>query len=313
MEERWSTVTWLLFALMVLAWGFNYPLVAVGLASASPLWLATLRAGVGLAGVIVLVSVAHGWGTLDAQGRRDAILLGIPNTAGLFGFWFVAAQSVPPGVASVVIYTFPLWVALLSAPALGKPLRRAAWVAIATGFVGVALISQGWRLLGPGVSILPILELLTAALSWAFGTVLFQRRFRREQALSACAYQIGGGFVTLGLATILLGFEPVPSPTPELIGATLWLGLVGTTVAYAIWFTLLGRTAAARISAYLFLVPIVALVASVVLLGERLVWVQVAGVGLVLLAIVGIGRTRLEPPSSAMPPVLTSPVEPAPE
>ncbi|MGA8276218.1 MAG: DMT family transporter [Thermoplasmata archaeon] len=301
MEARWSVRTWLLFALMALAWGLNYPLVSVGLQSASPLWLATLRTGVGLAGTVVLVTLAHGWGTLDAKGRRDAFLLGVPNTAGLFGFWFVAARSVPPGIASVMIYTFPFWVALLSAPVLGRPLSRAAWAAIATGFLGVALISQAWALFGPGLSVVPILELLAAALSWAVGTVLFQRRFRASQALSGCAYQLAGGLVALVLATLVVGAEPLPRPTPDLIGVTLWLGLVGTTVAYAIWFTLLGRTPAARISAYLFLVPIVALAASVTILGERLVWVQAIGVGLVLLAIYWVGRSRIEPLSDLGP------------
>jgi drug/metabolite transporter (DMT)-like permease len=307
MEDRWSGRTWVLFALMTLAWGFNYPLVSVGLESASPLWLATLRSGVGLAGTAVLVTTARGWGTLNRKDRRDAILLGIPNTAGLFGFWFVAARSVPPGIASVVIYTFPFWVALLSAPVLGRPLSPIAWAAIATGFLGVALISQAWTLVGPGFSVLPIVELLLGALSWAVGTVLFQRRFRTRQALSACAYQLAGGFVALLLATFVVGAEPLPHPTLDLIGATLWLGLVGTTVAYAIWFTLLARTPAARISAYLFLVPIVALVASVFLLGERLVWVQVVGVGLGVIAIYGVGRSRMDPnspegPEGAVPP-----------
>jgi drug/metabolite transporter (DMT)-like permease len=296
MEDRWSTRTWILFVLMVLAWGFNYPLVAVGLSFASPLWLATLRAGVGFVGILGLVTFARGWGTLDAKARRDAVLIGVPNTAGLFGLWFVAARSVPPGIASVVIYTFPLWVALLSAPVLGRPVTRFAWVTIAVGFIGVALISQAWALLGPGISILPILELLAAALSWAFGTVVFQRRFTPSQALSACAYQIGGGFLALLAATLIFSPTPLPRATPALIGAVLWLGLVGTTVAYAIWFTLLGHTPAARISAYLFLVPLVALAASVSLLGERLVWVQAAGVALVLVSIVGVTRSRIEPP-----------------
>ncbi len=232
-------------------------------------------------------------GDARREGRRDALLLGVPNTAGLFGFWFVAARSVPPGVASVVIYTFPLWVALLSAPVLGRPLSPVAWGAIATGFLGVALISQGWALFGPGLSVWPIVELLLAALSWAVGTVLFQRRFQARQSLSACAYQLAGGFVALTVAMLAVGAEPLPRPTPALIGVVLWLGLVGTAMAYAIWFTLLGRTPAARISAYLFLVPIVALVASVALLGERFVWVQLVGVALVLLAIIAIGRARM--------------------
>jgi drug/metabolite transporter (DMT)-like permease len=292
-ETRWSGRTWGLFTILVLSWGLNYLFVVVGLTAAGPEWLALFRAGVGLLGMALLVTVARGWGKLGVHGRRDAMLLGVPNTTLFFGLWFAGARSVPPGVASVVIYTFPLWVALLSAPMLGRPLGRVAWLAIGTGFLGVALISQAWNLVGPGISLWPILELLLAAISWAFGTVLFQRRFSPPEVLSASVFQLAGGSFGLIAAVVLTGVEPLPRPTVDLVAATLWLGLVGTAVGYAIWFTLLGQTPAARISAYLFLVPLVALTASILLLGERLVWVQAVGVALVVLAIYGIGRTNL--------------------
>ncbi|MCI4372543.1 MAG: EamA family transporter [Thermoplasmata archaeon] len=294
MDRRWSYLTWVLFAVLVVSWGLNYLWVEVGLTSAGPLWLATLRSGVGLAGTLVLVTIAGGWGTLEVKDRRDAALLGIPNTALFFGLWFVAARSVPPGIASILVYSFPLWIALLSAPVLGRPLRRTAWAAITIGFIGVALISQVWSLTGSGVALVPVVELLLGALSWAVGTVLFQRRFHATQVLAANTYQLAGGFLVLLLATLALGGEPLPRPTPDLLAATLWLGIVGTAVAYSIWYTLLGQTSAARVSAYLFLVPVVALVASALLLDERLVWIQLVGVGLVLLAIFGVGRSRMD-------------------
>jgi drug/metabolite transporter (DMT)-like permease len=294
MGERWSARTWLLFSLIVLAWGFNYLFVDLGLRWAGPIWLAVLRSGVGCAGMLVLVTVARGWGTLDVRARRDALLLGIPNTTLFFGLWFVAARSVPPGIASVVIYTFPFWVALLSATALGRPLSRVAWLSIGVGFAGVVLLSQAWSFVTPGLSLLPIVELLAASLSWAVGTVLFQRRFRRPEILSASFYQLAGGLAGLVILLLATGITPVPHISIDLLAASLWLGLVGTTVAYAIWFTLLGHTPAARMSAYLFLVPLVALGASVLLLGERLVAAQAAGALLVIVAIYVIGRTPVE-------------------
>jgi drug/metabolite transporter (DMT)-like permease len=309
MEARWSTLTWVLLALLILTWGFNYLFVAVGLTAAGPIWLAIFRSGFGFLGTLVLVTLARAWGTLDAAARRDALLLGLPNTTLFFGLWFVAARSVPPGIASVVIYTFPLWVALLSAPVLGRPLGRVAWLAIATGFVGVALVSEAWTHVGPGLSIAPILELLAAASSWAVGTVLFQRRFNAPQMLSASAYQLAGGTLGLCGALLLTGVEPLPRVTLDFVAAVLWLGILGTAVGYAIWFTLLGRTPAARLSAYLFFVPVVALTASILLLGERLVWVQAAGVGLVILAIYGIGRARLGAPAETVVPVVVPPSE----
>jgi len=303
----WSEATWPLLAVLVSIWGLNYLFVSLGLTGSGPLWLATLRSGIGLGGMVVLVTAARGWGAFDRRAKRDALLLGLPNTTLFFGLWFVAARSVPPGIASVMIYTFPLWVALLSAPVLGRPLSAGAWASIGVGFVGVALIAQFWSLTGGGVSVLPLLELGAASVSWALGTVLFQRRFRTPEILSASVYQLAGGFSGLLLASVLLTPTSFPAPTLDVVAAALWLGLAGTAVGYAIWFTLLDRTPAAQISAYLFLVPVVALTASALLLGERLSLLQGLGVVLVLVAIYGIGRAHFRPPPLRSPPATSEP------
>lgn len=295
-SSPWSLQTRVLFLLLVVFWGLNYPFVNFGLAHAGPLWLATLRAGAGAVATLPIVSTFGGWGTLDRTAKRDALLLGIPNTALFFGLWFWAAGSVLPGIAAVVIYTFPLWVALLSQPMLGQRLGLRHWVSAAVGFGGVALISQIGENGGSHVSVLALALLLTAAIAWAIGTVLFQRRFRGEQLVEASAYQLIGGAVALVAATLVISPTPLPGASLDLAAALLWMGVLGTAVAYAIWFTLLGRTPAATLSAYVFLVPVVALAASVALFGERLSILQLGGVGLVLVSIYGIGRARWATP-----------------
>jgi len=287
---------------LVLAWGFNYLFVNVGLGFASPLWLAFLRAGVGCAGTAALVLVLRPAPYLDARGRRDALLLGLPNTGFFFALWFVAAERVPPGLAAVFVYTFPLWVALLSAPLLGHQLSRLHWVSVVVGFVGVAVIAQVWSLLATSVDPLSVVLLLFGALSWALGTVLFQRRFAGEHAVEGNAWGLLGGAAFLAVATLVI--EPTPIPrfgAPPLWAAIVWLGLVGTACAYSIWYSLLGRFRAATLSAYVVLVPVVALAASAVFFTERLDALQLVGVGLVLVSILGISRAGAAelPPRSA--------------
>ncbi|MGA8542248.1 MAG: DMT family transporter [Thermoplasmata archaeon] len=291
-SSSWSPAAIAGYLLIVVFWGFNYLFVNLGLEFASPLWLAALRAGVGALSTLAIVSGFGGWGTLDRAGKRDALLLGIPNTALFFGLWFWAARSVLPGIAAVVVYTFPLWVALLSRPVLGQALTGRHWASVAVGFVGVALISEIGQTGSAGVAWLPIVALLVAAISWAVGTVLFQRRFRPVQMMSANAYQLIGGAVALLVAVAVLSPNPLPRPTVELGETIVWLGVLGTAVAYAFWAMLLGRIRAATLSAYVFLVPVVALAASAVIFGERLSWTQLLGVGLVLISIYGIGRAQ---------------------
>ncbi len=279
-----------LFAPLVLAWGFNYLFVRVGLGFAAPLWLAAARAAVGALVVgALLLAVPSRRGTLDRAGRRDALLLGLPNTTLFFGLWFIAAGAVLPGEAAVVIYTFPLWVAVFSYPVLGQRLSWLARGAIGLGFLGVLLITEPWS----GGSALPpiaaIVELLAGAVSWALGTVYFQKRFRGAEMQEANFYQLLGGATGLAIAGAVTA-SPLPPPSWPLLATVVWLGAIGTAIAYAIWFDLLGRLPAATLGAYVFLVPVVALAASAVLFGERLDAVQLAGVGAVIVSIYATAR-----------------------
>jgi drug/metabolite transporter (DMT)-like permease len=289
-EERSAELTIVLFFVLIIAWGLNYLFVPYGLAVASPLWLAWMRAAVGAVGVMVIVRATSGYGTLDARGRRDAILIGLPNTAIFYALWFTAARTIAPGETAVVVYTFPLWVALLSGPLLASPVARAGWAGIAAGFAGVVLISQPWTASSHSGSVLASLELLAAAICWAIGTVLFQRRFRPSEAAEANSFQFIGGVAGLSVMVVALAPTPLPQPTVQLGITLLWLGVIGTAIGYAIWFDLLSRTPAATLSAYVFLVPVVALVASLALGREHLDPVGALGVLLVLVGVYIIGR-----------------------
>ena len=288
-----------LFLTMATAWGVNYLFVVIGLNYATPLWLATLRAALGAAGVFVYLLLVQHRSVLSRRDRIDAMLLGIPNTAVFLGLWFVAASQVPAGETAIVIYTFPLWVALLSPWALAQPLTARHWASVSIGFLGVVLISQPWALGAGAVSPVALLELLGAAVSWAVGTVLFQRRFHgglemRESNL----YQLAGGFLALLVATLAIDPTTLPQPSTSLLASVLWIGVFGTAYAYAAWYFLLARVHAATLSAYTFLVPLIALIAAAIFFGERFTFAEVAGMGLVLVSIYGIGTAKSPPPLS---------------
>ncbi|MCI4335652.1 MAG: DMT family transporter [Thermoplasmata archaeon] len=280
-----------LFGILVLAWGLNYLFVREGLLYSPPLWLATARTLVGVAAVGVLIRLGGRHGkAMDPAGRRDAMLIGIPTTALFFGLWFVGEGSVPPGEAAVVVYTFPLWVALLAPWVLKRRMSVPALAAIGLGFAGIVLITQPWNTSAGGPTLGAIVALLVAALSWAVGTVLYQRRFDPVQMQEANFYQLLGGGVALVGASALL--EPhLPVVTVPLLVIWAWLGVVGTAIAYAIWFWLLARIPAEQLASYVFLVPVVALGFSVALLGERVDGSQIAGITAVVMSIYATGRT----------------------
>ncbi|MCI4323986.1 MAG: DMT family transporter [Thermoplasmata archaeon] len=277
-----------LFATLVVIWGLNYLAVRWGLSVAPPLWLALIRAALGAATVGAWLATTGRFGQLDRRGIRDALLVGIPNTALFFGLWFAGAVAVPPGQVAVLVYTFPLWVVLVSALGLHYRLRGIEILCLLTGFAGVALVAQPWGTAGGVIAPWAIGMLLAGAIFWAIGTVLFKLRFHGPSVHEANFFQLVGGSAALAVAAIAL--EAAPTTASEtLVGSSLWLGVLGTGLAYGIWYELLDRYRATTLSVYVFLVPLVALVASVLLLGETLNAVQLVGVALVLASIYGTG------------------------
>lgn len=288
--HRWSARDVGLLGLTISAWGGNYLFVRVGLLSTGPLWLAALRATTGLAALAVYFAFSAPAGALGRRARWTALLIGVPNTAAFLGLWFTAAGQVPAGQAAVLIYTYPLWVALLSIPILRARLTGGHWLAVGSGFLGILLVSQPWAGAAGATPVVAVAELLVAAVSWASATVLVQRLFRPVEMKAANGYQLLGGAAVLLVVAVATGWNRPPADLPSLWVSVVWLGVFGTAFAYAVWFELLGKVPAATLSAYAFLVPLVALAASAVVFGERLDPYQLAGVALVLAAIYGVSR-----------------------
>jgi probable blue pigment (indigoidine) exporter len=288
---------------LAVVWGLNYLFVREGLTLSAPLWLAALRSGVGALALVPLVLSQVRRSELSRVDVRDALAIGVPNTAMFFGLWFLAARSIPPGETAVLVYTFPLFVTLVAIPVLGTRPDRIQTLAVVLGFGGVVLVSQPWLGGADALAPLPVAALLLAALSWAFGTVLFKRRFSGSKVVPANALQLLGGTGGLLLAATLTEGSSLPTLGLPLVATVAWLGVLGTAVAYSIWFALLDRRPAGTLSAYTFLVPLVALAASAVVFGEQVNAVEAGGVGVVLAALYLNGRGAAPRAPAEQPPV----------
>src|SRR5688500_7621063 len=111
----------LLFAVVVLAWGFNWPVTKSMVQSIPPLWTAALRS---LVASVVLLALLWGQGNLIVPRRGDLpVMFGIalPHMVAFSGLVAIGIQFVPAGRAIVLGYTTPLWVIPASRLFLGEP------------------------------------------------------------------------------------------------------------------------------------------------------------------------------------------------
>lgn len=268
-----------LTALAPASWGTTYVVTTELLPPGHPLFAGLLRAlPAGLIALAITRTLPRGawWG--------KAAVLGVLNIGLLFPMLFLAAERLPGGVAATLAAAQPLVVAVLAVVILGESpsARRLAWGA--TGLVGVGLV-----VIGPDAAfdLTGVVAGLAAAASMALGLTLTKKWGRPPEAgpTAFAGWQLtAGGLFLLPLTFFVEG--PPPAIDPPAVLGYLWLGLVGSLLAYVLWFRGIGSLPVTSVAVLVLLSPLVAAVLGAVLLGQTLGPVQLAGFGLALAAIV---------------------------
>jgi drug/metabolite transporter (DMT)-like permease len=272
----------LAFSLLVLFWGSSFAVVKIGLDYSPPLLFAGLRI---LLGGLAMVLAAILWGG-SPNLRRDwpvFLLLALFNAVLFVGLQTYAILYLPSGSAAVLVYLQPILVGVLAWLILGEPLSAAKLVGLLLGFSGIVAVSLG-SLTGAenAISTVGINFGAGSALSWALGTVYFKKYEARISTLWAVAMTFLVGGIVLTLLGLLVERWKDISWSGEFVASLLYSGLVGISLAWVIWFALVRAGEASRVAAYVFAVPLSAVLIGVVILGEPLGYTLLIGAALVL-------------------------------
>lgn len=272
--------------LLVLAWGATFSAVKVGLESAPPVLFAGLRALLGGAVMAVLAWRRTGLPALAGQGRAYTLLTAL-NVLLFFGLQTVAIGLLPSGLAAVLVYLQPVLVGLLAWWLLEEPMTTAKVLGLLVGFGGILVVSGG--AFSGHVSATGVALAVASALAWALGTIVFKATDGRVDPWWAVAlpFLVGGALLTL-VGLVVEG--PDLTWSPRFAVALVFAGLVGTALAWSLWFGLVAAGEAGRAASYIFFVPLVGVAVGVVLLGETLTASLLAGAALVVLGVYLVNR-----------------------
>ncbi|MER6943951.1 EamA family transporter [Nonomuraea sp. NPDC000554] len=277
---RWSDL--LLTALAPASWGTTYVVTTTLLPPDRPLLAATLRAlPAGLVLLAVTRRLPHGswwW---------KSVVLGLLNFGAFFPLIFFAAYRLPGGVASTIGSVQPLIVTVLSLVVLR--VRPSRWVLLAAviGTGGVALLTLTAE---ARVDPLGIAAMLTATSLMATAIVLAKKWGRPEAPpLVQTGWQLTIGGLVLVPLTLALEGVPTSVSGTNLLGFA-YLGVIGTAMAYVLWFRGIDRLAPTSVSLLGLTNPLVATLAGLAVLGQTLTGWQVVGFAVALGALVA-GQT----------------------
>lgn len=251
----------LAFAAVYLIWGSTYLAIRFAIETLPPFLMAGVRFIVA-GGVLYIWTAARGAGVPTP---REWLATGIVGALLLLGgnggvVW--AEQSVPSGLAAVLVATVPFWMVLLHWPTGGVQPTAVVLVALAVGLAGVALLVGPAELAGAGrVDLLGAVVLLLAALSWASGSLVSRHAAQPRWPLRANAMQqLSGGVLLLVAATLAGDWSRL-----DLAGASArsvlslgYLVVFGSLVGFTAYIWLLRHVAPALVSTYAYVNPVVA-------------------------------------------------------
>lgn len=272
-------------------WGSTFTGIKVGLRYWPPLTFGAVRYLIA-GGLVVAVVRRRSWPRAVGPYAWFA-LLGLLNSGLLAGMLLLGMKDVSAGRSSVLVNTHPLLVAVLAYFFLGETLRPGKILGLAVGFGGVLLMAQEGLRAGSG-SGRGYALILGAAVVWAVSSILFKRVAGSHDITAVAGAQLlaGGAFLAVGALVTETG-SALTSPL-ELWAALLYIAIPGMAFPAVLWYHLLARGEAGRVTAWLFLVPTFGVLFGWLALGEGLSWWEVAGAGLVAAGIFLVNR-RADP------------------
>lgn len=291
-----KTRDWLLFWLLGIVWGTSFLWIKIAVSEISPFMLVSFRtlfALLGLGAFLLMVKSARApW----VQVRKQLWVFTVMGLTNIVIPWLLiswAGQYIDSGLSSILNSTMPLFTIMISPFFVSDDrFTLAKAIGLLTGFAGVVILlypnlGGAWsnHLAGQAA-------VLIAALCYGGSTVFARKMGGKLPAQTQAFLQFL--MATAMIWVFTLGVErPLLFPQlPITWLALLWLGLLGSGLAYIIYFDLLPRIGPTRMSMVTYILPMVGVLLGILFLGERFYWGAIIGA---LLILSGISIVNLRP------------------
>ena len=268
----WSTV----------ATGFK-----LGLALLEPVQLLFLGTLVSTIIFVVAVSISGTW-QVNRRTVGESLLFGLINPFLYYLVLFEAYDRLPAQIAQPLNYTWAIALAVLAVPLLKQPLTRRTTVGILLSYFGVlVLLTQGRIDSWPVINGFGVTLALGSTLLWASYWLLNTRSHTDPLTLMALSFL----FATPLIGIVCVLGPGLPPLSWEIAGYGLWVGLIEMGFTFLLWQRALRLTTnAGRIGQLIFLSPFLSLILIGFVLGERIHYTTVIGLGVIVAGIVVTGR-----------------------
>ena len=299
-----------MFLTLAAIWGSSFLWIAIALdEGVAPLTIVAMRTL--FAGVLLAVVLLARRGRLPLHWNlwKRMIFLGATNIVIPFALIAWGQQYIPSGMASILNAMVPLFTIMLAAVALADEHITAAKIGgLGIGFVGVVVlalpsIEAAGADENAALAVAGMLAVAAAGVFYAIASVYTRRRVTgmpiieqpdgTRRAPLPVEISLGSTVTAFAMVTVLAllferpegGLLAIPESALGWVGL-VWLGALGTGLAYLLFFRVLERWGATRATLVTYVIPIVAIVLGFIVLGERLRPLELVGAALIIAGVV---------------------------
>ncbi|MBM7505962.1 DMT family transporter [Agromyces aurantiacus] len=288
----------ILFAALGVAWGIPYLFIKVAVSELDPAMVVLGRSALAALLLMPLAfyrrevwQVVRRWKPMAAYTLVEIILP--------WYFLSSAEQRLPSSTAGLLLATVPL-AGVAIAFLMGRPerLSRLNWLGIALGMLGVAALVG---LDVAGSDLVAVAQMAVVVVGYALGPAILSRWMPDLPGVGVVAVSLAAAAVVYVPFVLATGAWPSAWPSTAVVVSIVVLAVVCSALAFLLMVALIGEIGPVKATAITYVNPAVAIVAGVLVLGERVTVWTILGFGLVLLGSYLVTRKRREPVAAEGP------------
>ena len=268
-------------------WGGMYVISKVVLGVIPPLTLVSVRMFIAFGAILIYLALLGRDWRLPKAAWGTVLAMGLMGYALSISAQFIGTDLAGAALGSLITTAAPLVTVALAALLRIEKVPLTAWIGLGVAMFGVYVLSGSGN-----ASLAGVLWLLVAAVTWGIlGLIGGQGVRQYDPALLTAWASLVGGIVLLAFVPSELGRQPIGEIGLGIVFGVLYLGIVSTAVAFALWVYSVANAGSVLSGLAFFAQPVVGGLLGWALLGEQLGWAFLLGAGLLFVG-VWIARPR---------------------
>ncbi|KRF55452.1 DMT family transporter [Priestia megaterium] len=255
---------------VTLIWGYTWVTMKIAISDIPPFLFSSLRLFIGAIPLFIILIIQRKRLFVDKGIFKNYLIMSLLMSLGYMAILTYGMQFVDSGKTSVLVYTMPIFVTIISHFKLGEKINIYKMVGLTFGLLGLLFI-LGLEITNPDTKVIfGELLILISALSWGLANVFSKIRFKNIDVIHMNAWQLIIGALLLFVLSLILEPNYSVEWSNKALLSLLFNGLFSTAFTFVVWFWVLKKINASKASMALMFVPILGIIFGSLQLGENI-------------------------------------------